>query len=188
MRKLMNLLSVTVLLGLILLPLSARAASKAEIDRNARSALQTLYDSTPAAKKLGEKAKAVLVFPGIIKGGFIIGAQTGNGAMIKDGVTTGYYNTTAVSYGLQAGIQEYGYAMFFMNDEALAYLNKSEGFEIGVGPSVVVVDKESVGAFGKNMSTTTLKDDIYAFIFSQKGLMAGLGLQGSKITRFNPDN
>jgi len=187
MRKQIRLIGAALLLALTLSPLSAMAANKAEIERNAKSALQTLYDSTPAAKKLGEKAKAVLVFPGIIKGGFIIGAQTGNGAMIKDGVTVGYYNTTAVSYGLQAGIQEYGYAMFFMNDEALAYLNKSEGFEIGVGPSVVVVDKESVGAFGKNMTTSTLKDDIYAFIFSQKGLMAGLGLQGSKITKFNPD-
>ena len=186
MRSSFRLFVVTFLLGLILAPLSAGAASKAEIERNARAALATLYEKTPAARQLSEKAKAVLVFPGIIKGGLIWGGQTGNGAMFKDGVVTGYYNTSSISYGLQAGIQEYGYAMFFMNDAALAYLDKSKGFEVGAGPSVVVLDSESVGAFGKNMTTTTLKDDIYAFIFSQKGLMAGLGLQGSKITKINP--
>jgi lipid-binding SYLF domain-containing protein len=73
-----------------------------------------------------------------------------------------------------------------MTNKALAYLNKSEGWEIGVGPSVVIVDKETAAAFGKSMTSSTLKDDIYAFIFSQKGLMAGIGLQGSKITRINP--
>ncbi|MDF1554470.1 MAG: YSC84-related protein [Deferrisomatales bacterium] len=127
------------------------------------------------------------MFPSILKAGLIIGAQGGNGALLKGGQTAGYYNTAAASYGLQAGVQTFGYAMFFMTDEALTYLDKSSGWEVGVGPSVVLVDQESVGAFGKNLSTSTLKDDIYAFIFSQKGLMAGLGLQGSKITQIHPE-
>ena len=162
------------------------AASKAEIDRDARAALQTLYANNVMAKTLGKKAKGILVFPSILKAGFIVGGQGGNGALLKNGKTAGYYNTAAASYGLQAGIQNYGYAMFFMTDAALAYLDKSGGWEIGVGPSVVIVDKETAAAFGKSMTTSTLKDDIYAFIFSQKGLMAGIGLQGSKITRINP--
>jgi len=162
------------------------AASKAEIDRDSRAALQTLYENNVMAKTLGKKAKGILVFPSILKAGFIIGGQGGNGALLKNGKTAGYYNTAAASYGLQAGIQNYGYAMFFMTDAALAYLDKSGGWEIGVGPSVVIVDKETAAAFGKSMTTSTLKDDIYAFIFSQKGLMAGIGLQGSKITRINP--
>ena len=176
-----------VLAGLLLLGSApAAAASKAEIDRDVNAALKKLYQSTPGAKHLAEKAKGILVFPSIIKGGFIVGGQYGDGALRKNGKTVGYYNTVAASYGLQAGGQKFGYAMFFMTEAALDYLNKSEGFEVGVGPSIVVVDKETAAAFGKTMTSSTLQSDIYAFIFSQKGLMAGLGLQGSKITRINP--
>jgi lipid-binding SYLF domain-containing protein len=91
----------------------------------------------------------------------------------------GYYSTVAASYGLQAGAQSFGYALFFITDKALDYLKKSEGWEIGVGPSIVIVDE----GIAKSLTTTTAKSDIYAFFFDQKGLMAGLGLQGSKITR-----
>lgn len=160
----------------------AHAASKVEIDRDVDSALQKLYESTPAAKVLSEKATAILVFPSIIKGGLIIGGQYGEGALREQGKTSGYYRSVALSYGLQAGAQTFGYALFFMNKEALDYLNKSEGWEVGVGPSIVVVD---MGA-AKALTTTTAKDDIYAFFFDQRGLMAGLGLQGTKITRIEP--
>ena len=162
------------------------AASKAEINRNANAALQTLYKNNIMAKALGEKAKGILVFPKILKAGFIVGGEGGNGALFKHGKAVGYYNIAAGSFGLQAGVQEFGYAMFFMNEAALEYLNKSGGWEVGVGPTLVLVDKETVAAFGKNMTTSTLKDDIYAFVFSQEGLMAGLGLRGSKITRIHP--
>ena len=186
MRKHARLIFITLMLCLAFPPLMTYAASKAEISRDARAALENLYGNTPAAKQLAEKAKGILVFPGIIKGGLIVGAHYGDGALFKNGKVVGYYNTVAASYGLQAGGQKFGYAMFFMNDGALAYLNKSKGWEIGVGPSIVIVDKESAAAFGKSLTTSTLKDDIYAFIFSQKGLMGGLGLQGSKITKINP--
>lgn len=186
MRKHARLIFIALMLCLAFPPLMTYAASKAEINRDATAALETLYESTPAAKQLAEKAKGILVFPSIIKGGFIWGGQYGDGALFKDGKIVGYYNTVAASFGLQAGGQKFGYAMFFMNDGALAYLNKSKGWEVGVGPSIVIVDKESAAAFGKSLTTSTLKDDIYAFIFSQKGLMAGLGLQGSKITKINP--
>jgi lipid-binding SYLF domain-containing protein len=162
------------------------AASKAEIDRDAKASLQKLYKGNPMAQTLSEKAKGILVFPSIYKGGLIVGGQYGDGALFKNGKIVGYYNSVAASYGLQAGGQKFGYAMFFMTDKALAYLDKSEGWEIGVGPSIVIVDKETAAGFGKNATSSTLQDDIYAFIFSQKGLMAGLGLQGSKITRINP--
>lgn len=187
MRRHVRLIVISLMLTVAASPLLAHAASKAEINRDARAALANLYQNTPAAKQLAAKAKGILVFPSIVKGGFIVGAQYGDGALFKDGNVVGYYNSVAASYGLQAGVQKFGYAMFFMNDGALAYLDKSSGWEIGVGPSVVIVDKETAAAFGKSMTTTTLKDDIYAFIFSQKGLMAGLGLQGSKITKINPE-
>ena len=70
-----------------------------------------------------------------------------------------------------------------MTDSSLQYLEKSSGWEIGVGPSVVAVDKGRA----KTLTTSTAKADIYAFCFGQKGLMAGLGLQGSKITKIHPD-
>ena len=156
--------------------------SAAELSRSAQNALQKLYAKVPGAKALGKEAYAVLVFPSVTKAGFGIGGQYGEGALIKGGKTVAYYSTGGASYGLQAGAQTYGYAMFFMNEAALKQLDKTDGFEVGVGPSVVVMDEGMV----KTMTSTTMKDDIYAFIFSQQGLMAGLGVQGNKITRINP--
>ncbi|WP_374088932.1 YSC84-related protein [Methylomicrobium lacus] len=163
---------------------SAMSGTAAEIDRDVDYALQDLYESTPAARSLAKKAKGILVFPRIVKAGFMVGAQYGRGGALRvRGRTTGYYNSVSASYGMQAGVQAFGYALFFMNDEALNYLERSEGWEIGMGPSIVVVD----AGMAKTLTTTTAKDNVYAFIFGQKGLMAGLGLQGSKISRIYPE-
>ena len=161
----------------------ALADTAAEIDRGVDSALEKLYASSPAAKELSKVAKGILVFPDVVKGGLIVGGQYGVGALREGGKTVGYYNTVAVSYGLQAGVQKFGYALFFISEDALAYLRKSAGWEIGVGPKVVVVDE----GLARSLSTTTAKEDIYAFFFDPKGLMAGLGLQGAKITQITPD-
>jgi lipid-binding SYLF domain-containing protein len=163
-------------------PRLAYAASAAEIDREVDAALQKLYASTPSAKELSKVAKGILIFPDVIKAGLIVGGQYGVGALRKGGQTTGYYRTAAGSFGLQVGAQSFGYAMFFLTNDALEYLEKSDGWEIGTGPSAVVVDKGVASA----LTTTTAKDDIYVFFFDQEGLMAGLGVQGSKITRFTP--
>ena len=157
------------------------AASKAELDRDAARALKSLYASNTTARLLGPKATAVLVFPSIVKAGFLFGGQIGEGVLLKNGRPVGYYNSVAASYGLQAGVQVFGYALFFMNDSALSYLDRSDGWELGVGPSIVVVD----AGVGKSLTSTTITQDVYAFIFDQKGLMAGLGVQGSKITRIS---
>lgn len=159
------------------------AASGSQIDRDVAQSLNSLYKNTPGAKALADKAAGVLVFPSIVKGGFIIAGQYGDGALRKNGKTVAYYRSLAASYGFQAGVQSYGYALFFMDKESLQYLDKSEGFELGTGPSLVVLDS----GFGKNISTTTLQSGIYAFIFDQKGLMGGVGIQGSKITKINPN-
>lgn len=163
-------------------PALAAAASASAIDRDVNAALAKLYREVPATKTLAKGAKAILVFPGVVKGGLIIGGQYGDGALREGGKTVGYYNTVGVSYGLQAGAQSFGYALFFMTDAALNYLNKSDGWEIGVGPSVVVLDE----GMARSLTSTTLRDDVYAVVFGQKGLMAGLGLQGVKITRIHP--
>jgi lipid-binding SYLF domain-containing protein len=165
-----------------LCPGSALAASAGEIDRNGTRALSLLYKTTPGAKALADKSKAILIFPSIVKGGFIVAGQFGDGALRQRGRTVGYYRSLAASYGFQAGAQSFGYALFFMDEASLAYLHKSEGWELGTGPSLVVIDK----GFGKNFSTTTMQKGVYAFIFNQKGLMGGIGLQGSKITKIIP--
>jgi lipid-binding SYLF domain-containing protein len=163
-------------------PTAALAASASAIDRDAKASLAQLYQTTPGAKALADKAVAILVFPSIVKGGFIIAGQFGDGALRKNNKTAAYYRSLAASYGFQAGIQAFGYVLFFMDDASLQYLDNSEGFELGVGPSLVVLD----AGFGKNLSTTTLQKGVYAFIFDQKGLMGGVGIQGTKITRINP--
>jgi lipid-binding SYLF domain-containing protein len=170
---------VMVLVAGLARPTPALAASAAEINRDADAAVARLVAEVPSARELARKAKAVLVFPRIYKAGFMFGAQYGEGALRRQGKTVGYYNTVAASYGFQAGAQSFGYALLFMNDAALAQLNKTEGFELGVGPSIVVLDAGKA----KAITTATVHEDIYAFIFGQKGLMAGMGLQGSKISK-----
>ena len=160
---------------------SAFAVEPAMVDRESEAALKVLYEGIPAAKELGTKAVGILVFPNIVKAGFIFGAQYGDGELLKQGRPAGYYNITAVSYGFQAGVQAFGYAMFFMTESALSYLNQSGGFEVGVGPSIVAIDQ----GFAKTFTTSTIQSDIYSFVFDQKGLMGGVGVQGSKITRIN---
>jgi len=173
------LISAAVLTVAMFTTLAGRAFADDEIVADSNAALQSLYGSEPVAKMIGEKAKAVLVFPSIVKAGFIVGGQYGEGVLFENGKFVAHYNSVAGSYGLQAGVQKFGYALFLMNNNALEYLNKSDGWELGVGPSIVIVDKGKA----KSLTTMTLKDDVYAFIFDQKGLMAGLGIQGSKITR-----
>lgn len=154
----------------------------AELTRDSQAALAKLNASVPAAKALTPKAHAILVFPKVTKAGLGIGGQYGEGALLKGGSAAAYYKTTGASFGLQAGGQQYGYAMFFMNAAALSQLDKADGFEVGVGPSVVLMDE----GMAKTTTTTTMKEDIYAVVFGQKGVMAGLGIQGNKITKITP--
>lgn len=157
------------------------APTASQIDQSVSAALNNLYAQNAAARALGAKAKAILVFPDIKKGAFVVGAQWGYGALRKDKKTAGYYRTAAASYGFQAGVKKFGYALFFMTDSALAYLDKSGGWAIGTGPSVVVVDQ----GMARSLTTTNLRSDVYAFVFDQKGLMAGIGIEGSKITKIS---
>jgi lipid-binding SYLF domain-containing protein len=179
----------SLLLGMVaavmfITPAQARKSKTAiRIDMQAEASLAKLLKSNKDARNLKKNARAILVFPNILKAGFGFGAQVGDGALIdSNGETIGYYNTFAASYGFQAGIQGFGYALFFMDNESLSYLDKSGGFELGVGPSLVIVD----AGFGKKVSSTTLQKGVYAFIFDQKGIMGGAGIEGTKITKINP--
>src|SRR5207253_8621193 len=172
-----------ILIGSILVVITLFTTSRASADlvSDSRRALQQLVAQNPAAAKAKSKAAAILVFPDVVKAGFIIGAQGGQGILFNHGQPRGRYRTVAASYGLQAGVQKYGYALFLMNQKAVDWVNAANGWSIGSGPSVVIVDK----GMARTISSETLHSGIYAFTFDQQGLMAGLGLQGSKITRID---
>jgi len=168
---------MAVVFGLIAPRLAMAADSK--IEQDSRAALNSLYAGSPGAKALGAKARGVLAFPKVIKAGLVVGGQGGDGVLLVNDKVVDHYYTAAVSVGLQAGAQHFGYVLFFMSDKVLNDFRNSKNFEIGVGPNIVIVD---AGA-AKDLNTETAKADVYAMIFDQKGLMAGVGLQGSKITK-----
>ena len=158
-------------------------ASAREIRAESQKALSELYAQDPNARKLGSKAAGVLVFPHITKGGFVFGAEGGNGALFnRDRSVSRYYQTAGASFGLQAGVQKFGYALFLMHPSDVRNLDQAGGWEVGSSPTLVVVDQGKSTA----LTTTTMQKGTYAYFFNQRGLMAGLGLKGSKITRIHP--
>jgi lipid-binding SYLF domain-containing protein len=163
-------------------PRLAHAESQAKLTLDGRRVLSRLYATVPRSRMFGRGAKAILVFPRIYKAGFVFGAQTGDGVLFEHGAPAAYYNISAASFGLQAGGQAFSYVLFFMNDGALRYLRKSDGWALGTGPSIVLV-KTGESA---DVSTTTVAQDVYAFPFHEEGLMAGVDIKGSKITRIHP--
>jgi len=173
------------LAGATALPISvatshrANAATAEDLNKDADQALQTLYRTNPVAQQISKSARAVLVFPSVIKAGFVFGGSYGEGVLREGSTIVNYYNSVGASWGLQAGAQSYGYAVFLMNNAAVDYVNNTQGWEIGIGPTVVIVNE----GVAKNLSTSTLKDDAYAFIFDQEGLMAGISIEGTKISK-----
>jgi lipid-binding SYLF domain-containing protein len=162
---------------------SAIADPASQLTANGEKALHRLEAVEPRSVFYARHAKATLVFPSVLKAGFVFGGETGNGVLLVNGHAGGFYNLSGGSWGLQIGAEDFGYVVFFMNDSSLDYLKKSHGFSAGTGPSVVVIN---AGA-GAEANTTTLTHDVYAFPFNEKGLMADLTLQGTKITRIHPD-
>jgi lipid-binding SYLF domain-containing protein len=180
MRVGLTLLALVVMTTTLPTTRPGAAASAVEIDRDVTLALARLYGDVPDVRPLAERAKGVLVFPSIVKAGFLFGAQYGDGALRRQGTTVGYYNTVAASSGFRAGGKPFGYLLIFMSDAALGSLDKAGGFEIGDGTRVVVLDAAEVKAL-----TTTTEHDIYALLFDRSGLVAGAGLDGTKISRID---
>jgi lipid-binding SYLF domain-containing protein len=172
------LLAASLLAAPLAAATSASAATAEDLSADASQALEALYKTNAVAAALSKKARAVLVFPNIVKAGLVFGGAYGEGVMKQESAADGYYNSFTGSWGLQAGAQSYGYAVFLMNDKAVEYIHSSKGWEIGVGPTVVIVDEGAA----KNLSSSTMKDDAYAFIFDQQGLMAGVSIEGTKIS------
>ncbi len=161
---------------------SAQARSAAAIAYDGETALQKLESLEPRSRLFAHHAVAVLVFPHIFKAGLVFGGESGNGVLLINGRPSGFYNLSGGSFGLQIGGEAFGYALFFMNQSALHNLRRSADFAVGTGPSIAIINK---GA-GAEANTTTITKDIYAFPFNEKGLMADLTLQGTKISHIHP--
>ncbi len=164
-----------------LLAAPAFAANRAKLTARARQSLRELEADSSAARRTAKTAHAVLVFPSILKGGLVFGAETGNGVLFEGGKAVGYYNLSGGSWGLQIGGQDFAYALFFMTPGSLAYLRKSDGWQAGTGPSITVINKGAAA----EVDTTTATHDVLAFPYNGKGLMADLTFQGVKITRIH---
>ena len=166
-------------LSLAGLPTAPLAATASDLDRDSAQALQVLIKNNTLAKSLATQAKAVLVFPKVVKAGLVFGGSYGEGVLMQGGKVTEYFNSVSASWGWQAGAESYAYVVFLMNDKAVEYLDKTKGWEFGVGPAMVLVND----GVAKNLSTSTLREDAYAFISDQQGLMVSISIEGTKISR-----
>lgn len=166
------------LFGLVI-SMQAISATKEEIDTNVIAALAEFYEKSEAGKILAEKAAGMLVFPKVIKAGIGVGGEYGEGALLIDGKPVEYYSIASASVGFQLGAQQKSEIIMFMNDDILKQFRESKGWEAGVDGSVAIAE---IGAGGA-ISSNTAKQPIIGFIFSNKGLMYNLTLEGSKMTK-----
>ncbi|WP_439543840.1 BPSL1445 family SYLF domain-containing lipoprotein [Hyphomicrobium sp.] len=177
-------LALNLMLALALLAGGARDASSAsarQIDADVDDALHHFYRSVGGAKELMRDAAGVLVFPSVIKAGFGVGGEYGEGALRRQGYTEGYYNTVSASFGFQLGAQARTVIIVFMSDEALGSFRRKNGWKVGVDGSVALI---TVGV-GGSIDSNQIKKPVIGFILDQKGLMYNLTLEGSKITRID---
>jgi lipid-binding SYLF domain-containing protein len=162
-------------------PQPAEAASTVEIDAEVDAALVSFDQEVPAARELAAKAKGILIFPRVVKAGFGVGGEYGEGALRVAGASIGYYNTAGASIGFQIGVQARAEVLLFMTQDALDRFRNSDGWEVGVDGSVTVV---KVGVAGE-IDTTTIGDPVIGFVFGEQGLLANLSLEGAKITKLD---
>jgi lipid-binding SYLF domain-containing protein len=156
-------------------------ARRAALNANADSALANLYSQVSGSEQLVNSAKGVLVFPDVLEAGLVFGASSGEGVFRKNGETVSFHRTTSGSWGLQAGAQSTAVFLLFMTDEALARFEANEGWSIGADASVTLV---TVGA-NAQISTDTAQQPVIGFVLANRGLMAGVTLNGTRITRLN---
>ncbi len=160
---------------------ASRADSAVEIDARVDGTLQHFYSHVPGAAELTRKARGVLVFPSIVKAGFGVGGEYGEGALRVGGVTDGYYNSVSASIGFQLGVESRSVIILFMTEDALENFRRSHGWKAGVDASVAVVTLGAGGAIDTNKITSP----VVGFILDPKGLMYNLTLEGSKISRIS---
>ena len=159
----------------------ALAASRDEIDADVQEVLRDFGYLSAGNKELLSKANGVLVFPSVVKAGFVVGGEYGEGSLQIAGKTVNYYSIASASIGLQLGAQERAEIILFMDKNALDKFVASDGWSAGVDGSIAVVDTGT----GKGLSTETIKDPIIAIIMRNRGLMANISFEGAKISKIN---
>ena len=160
-------------------PKPSFAASATEINIGVSETLKRFKAEISGGEEFLKQAKGVLVFPSIIKAGFVIGGEYGEGALQISGENVDYYSTAAASFGFQLGAQSKSVVLVFMTDDALKNFQASKGWKAGVDGSVAVIE----WGVGEDINTVDIKDPIIGFVFSNKGLMYNLTLEGSKFTK-----
>jgi lipid-binding SYLF domain-containing protein len=161
---------------------TSQGVDRSALAREAQAALDQFYRQQPGARRLGEQARAILVFPSITQAGLGVGGLYGNGVMLEGGRPVGYYNIAGGTFGLQAGAQTYSQGYFFNSDDALATFRRTYGLELGAGASAVAAE---FGASGE-ISTSTLQKPLVVATWDQSGLMAAAVIEGAKITELAP--
>lgn len=183
MKRIAQTVLPALLLGLALAFVSEPALAKSaeELDAETNQALDALFAESSAAKELAEKAQGILVFPSITKGGLIVGGEYGEGALRVDGKTEGYYSSASGSIGLQIGVSSRSLVFMYMTEEALEKFMNADGWEAGVDADVTVVEAGATGS----LDTTTAQNPVIAFNFGEEGLMAGVSVEGTKVTKLD---
>jgi len=175
--KIFFVVCMAVIIGI--LPVSSYAATANEIDASVNASLNRFVKEVKGAQEFLDAAKGVLIIPKVIQGGFVVGAEYGEGALRIGGKTVGYYNIISGSLGYQIGGQQKDIILVFMNKEVLEKFRNSENWRAGVDAKVTVAN---VGA-DQSLSTLKFKQPVVGFVFGQKGLMAGATIEGSKFTK-----
>jgi hypothetical protein len=184
----------------VVIPWPALVAEAQTLDEEVESALRELVETTPAARNLLPTAKGILVFPNIFRENYAFGVQSGYGALIMGRKIVGYYATTSIAYGLQAGVLPFGYALFLMTEAALSRLGQSNGWNVGRDPGVAILftgtpqKPDTMDTQGGTMDATggtmtrrpTARTDTYAFILGDTDLITGVGMEGWRIVRVTP--
>ena len=159
----------------------SQAASAPEIDADVRATLDKFFYQIEGARGLANKSAGVLVFPSVVKAGFGIGGEYGEGALLSHGRTVDYYNTISASIGFQLGIQERSVIIMFMTQSALQQFRSTAGWKVGVDGSVAIITL----CVGGSIDTNKITSPVIGFVLDPKGLMYNLTLEGSKISRIS---
>jgi lipid-binding SYLF domain-containing protein len=193
--------ALAILAALLTGPLLPAVAEAQNLDRQVEATLKSLYETTPAARELARTAKGILVFPEIARDNYVLGFQSGHGALLVGGKMVGHYTTSSAIYGMQAGVLPFGYALFLITDAALNRLNQSGGWEVGKDAGVVILPAGTATVPDGTMDTQTgtmdatagtmaararARAEAYAFVIGDTSLMTGVGVQGWKIVKTNP--
>jgi len=168
--------------ALVAEPRQSQAASAAVLEAQANDTLHSFVRQVPGARELANKAAGILVFPSVVKAGFAIGGEYGEGVLLNQTQIQGYYNLISASFGFQLGVESRSVIIMFMTQEALQGFERRDGWKVGVDGSVTVI---TLGVDG-SIDTDKVVSPVIAFVLDQTGLMYNLSLQGSKISRINP--